>query len=69
MNELKAFCSLRDYFGDAFFAALNQKNSDLTALKQLLIFYAPHQLASIFQNNQCCSQKPFNFFSPSINSF
>jgi hypothetical protein len=27
MTALKAFCSLSDYFGDASFAALNQKNS------------------------------------------
>jgi hypothetical protein len=35
VHGLKAFCSLSDYFGDAGFAALNQKNS---GLKQLLIF-------------------------------
>jgi hypothetical protein len=27
VERLKAFCSLSDYFGDARFAALNQKNS------------------------------------------
>jgi hypothetical protein len=31
-ERLKGFCSLSDHFGDAFFTALNQKNSTSLAL-------------------------------------
>jgi hypothetical protein len=59
VKGLKAFCSLSDYFGDARFAELNQKNSGLAALKQLLIFYAPPQLASVSQNSRISLAKTF----------
>jgi hypothetical protein len=35
VHGLKAFCSLSDYFGDAGFAALNQKNSGLAGFAAL----------------------------------
>jgi hypothetical protein len=65
VERLKAFCSLSDYFGDASFAALNQKNSTSLTLgtQTAFDFYAPQQQASISQNTRSRSQKPFNRFS------
>jgi hypothetical protein len=57
---LKAFCSFGAYFGDAGLAALNQKNSGLTALKQLLIIHAHRQPASFSQPEP---QTPFAVIS------
>jgi hypothetical protein len=44
---LKDFCSLSDYFGDAFFTTLNQKNSTslLLGTQTAFDFYPPIFLA------------------------
>jgi hypothetical protein len=65
---LKAFCSLNDYFGDACFAALNQKNStSLTLGTQTAFDFHPPSadLTRRFIRRllpkilECRSQKPF----------
>jgi hypothetical protein len=70
VERLKAFCSLSDYFGDARFAALNQKNStSLTLGTQTAFDFYPPQIfggqARHFSRRlipkilECRSQKPF----------
>jgi hypothetical protein len=51
-ERLKAFCSLSDYFGDASFAALNQKNStSLTLGTQTAFDFLRPASAGIFSQN------------------
>jgi hypothetical protein len=69
VERLKAFCSLSDYFGDACFAALNQKNSTSLTLGTQTAFDfhpLPADLTCRFSKRlfpkilEFRSQKPFN---------
>jgi hypothetical protein len=71
-EQLKGFYSLSDYFGDACFMALNQKNSTSLTLGTQTAFdfhpppadLTPRQSRRLFPKIlECRSQKPFNCLS------